>query len=272
MTLIELPAERRRIRNLLSRFLHGSGIELGPGHVPYQIEYPGITVKYLDRWEPDENRALFPELGHDGEFPKPDIIADLDRDALKAVSDASQDFIIASHVLEHVANPLLILEEIYRVLAPGGIALILLPDRRFTFDSPRRPTPLDHIVAEYRDRIDRVSDAHLDEFLNEAAGMREMFKGAGDPDNIRALLRKRSIHVHCWTETEFLDVLRYSIDTMGLVWELLEASFATGPEDDGFEFGFVLRAKSVSATNDVHLQRFNLAWDAIFKREHSALV
>jgi SAM-dependent methyltransferase len=38
--------------------------------------------------------------------------------------DASQDFIIASNMIHHCAYPIIFLEEIYRILKPGGVLLI----------------------------------------------------------------------------------------------------------------------------------------------------
>ena len=66
-------------RRSLARHLHGCGLELGPGHEPFPVP-AGVEVRYVDRWAPDDNRALFPELG-DVAFPVPDVVADLDRDA-----------------------------------------------------------------------------------------------------------------------------------------------------------------------------------------------
>src|SRR5436190_9220256 len=120
-------------RRALARHLHGDGLELGPGHAPFPLP-AGVRVRYVDRWSPAENEALFPELD-DPTFPVPDIVADLDRDRLGAVEDATVDFVVASHVLEHVADPLALLADIHRVLRIGGVALVLLPDRRATFDA-----------------------------------------------------------------------------------------------------------------------------------------
>src|SRR5450755_3335666 len=128
-------------RRLLARHLIGCGVELGPGIAPFPVCEPCTTVRYIDRWHPRENQDLFPELG-DATFVKPDVVADLNTDRLTALPDASQDFVICSHVLEHVAEPIGLVADVYRVLRPGGIALILLPDRHRTFDRNRAPTPL----------------------------------------------------------------------------------------------------------------------------------
>ena len=155
-----------------------------------------MNVTYVDRWEPDENRGLFPELGDAALFAKPDIISNLDIDRLSAVADDSQDFVIASHVLEHLANPLAQLAEIQRVLRTGGAALILLPDRRFTFDRERSPTPLSHLVNEYRLDVRTVDDAHVEDFCR---GTGEHVDEWSEEERHKRFdwHRERSIHVHC---------------------------------------------------------------------------
>ena len=104
----------------ISSELKGAGIEIGPGHLPFPLP-SGLTVRYLYCWEPAENSALFPELGRRPGFPKPDIICDLDVDRLSFLPSSSQDFVIASPILEHLANPLAMLVDIYRVLKPQGL-------------------------------------------------------------------------------------------------------------------------------------------------------
>ncbi|MXO63105.1 class I SAM-dependent methyltransferase [Qipengyuania oceanensis] len=53
---------------------------------------------------------------------------DLNAEALSAYRDAEFDAIVASDVLEHLENPASILREIARVLTPGGLAFVSLPN------------------------------------------------------------------------------------------------------------------------------------------------
>ena len=226
------------IRRAWARHLIGDGLELGPGHVPFPLPVSGATVRYVDRWEPDTNRALFPELD-EAAFPRPDVVADLDSDRLRSFADASTDFVVASHVLEHVADPLGILDEIHRVLRVGGITIILVPDRRATFDANRPPTSLDHLVAEHLAGVTEVSDEHIVEFVRAVSG--------ADPsvDDIE-LHRKRSIHVHCWTEDEFVSVLEYGMHCLAHGWQLVDALATGAVGSNGIEFGYVLRKSAGS--------------------------
>lgn len=252
------PGSREAQRSLLARHLAGRGVELGPGHVPFPVPYPGASVRYVDRWEPDENRALFRELGDDAPFPVPDVVCNLDVDGLGALDDASEDFVIASHVLEHVANPLALLTDIHRVLRPGGVVLILLPDRRLTFDRDRLPTPLAHLVDEHERGVHEVDDDHVEDFL-----VGTCVPIPDDPEGRAAVFdlhRRRSIHVHCWHEQEFFEVLLHGVTAIGHRWELVDAVLAADEGEDGFEFGWVLRRTDAVGDPEVVAERLRLAW------------
>ena len=266
MTAVNDPADdvNPAVRGLLARFLIGAGVELGPGHHPMPLLFSDATVRYVDRWDPEENRALFPDVADGSTFTTPDVIANLDVDRLSALTDESQDFVIASHLLEHLANPLAQLEDMHRVLKRGGVALIFLPDRRYTFDRQRSPTPLEHVIADYRDHVTVVSDEHLEDHLRKTGVWQDSWT-AKDRRREFAFNRDRSIHAHCWSEDEFLPVLEHTILAMGLRWELLDAMFV---EDvtDGFEFGFALRRPLEDADPSVVAQRLRVAWQLLATR------
>ncbi len=220
--------------DLSTRYALGRGLELGPGHLPFPVP-DASRVAYVDRWEPDDNARLFPELGVEATFPKPDFAVDLNADLLSAVPSSSQDFVIASHILEHVADPIGLLADIARVLRPGGHAIVLLPDRRRTFDHDRPPTPLEHVASDYTLRVREVDDEHIAEFIATIHG-----EAAVTNESV-ARFRRRSIHVHCWTDTEFDCVLSYCTDQLGQPWRIVE-KIPTGPS--AIEFGLVIKRGS----------------------------
>lgn len=267
MTSLTPVDGRAQALRVFARYVSGQGVELGPGHVPFPLPYPATQAAYVDRWKPDENRELFPELDGDAGFPMPDIVADLNVDRLSMLDDESQDFVIASHVLEHLADPIGHLSEIHRVLRPGGTAIVLLPDRRLTFDRFREPTSLDHLIAEHAADTRSIDDAHLEEFL----------RGSGDwddswDDEARAAQfdrhRQRSIHVHCWTQEEFLPVLVYAVTQLGLSFELLDALFHE-EYPGSIEFGYVLR-RSVSKTDpDALGKRLDQVWHDLWSNRNA---
>lgn len=69
-------------------------------------------------------------------------------------ADDQYDFIICNHVLEHIPNDLQAMREIYRVLSPGGTAILQVPyeaDRQETFqdDSITDPEERSRIFGQY---------------------------------------------------------------------------------------------------------------------------
>src|SRR6185503_5259726 len=94
------------------------GTEIGPGATPVPgLEPPPIYVDCFKEFGAAPNRADF--YGHACALP---------------FHDHSLDYVLASHVLEHVANPVAALAEWYRVVRPDGIIYLIVPNRLSTFD------------------------------------------------------------------------------------------------------------------------------------------
>jgi predicted SAM-dependent methyltransferase len=224
------------VRQLFARHLVGTGLELGALHHPYTAPLSAIETRYVDRWTPAEAKELFPELG-EVEFTAADHIVDLNTERLSMIEDESQDFVVASHVLEHVANPLALLTDMYRVLRPGGTVIILLPDMRRMSDFRRTPTTVEHLVDEYLRDVREVDEAHLDEYARNV----NHYKGQGqERKEYLARLAERSIHVHAWTEEHFFAALAYAVEHLGCRFELLEL-LQTEEYEKNIEYGYVLR-------------------------------
>lgn len=123
------------------------GVEIGAWKSPV----PGLSPIYVDR---------FAEFG--GEPCRADFQGDA---TALPFHDHSLDYVVTSHVLEHVANPIAALAEWCRVLRPGGIIYLLLPDRRLTWDRFRTPTPVDHLFADFERGTTAADGTHIDEFV-----------------------------------------------------------------------------------------------------------
>ncbi len=84
--------------------------------------------------------------------------------------DDSFDLILCSHVLEHVPDDRAAMSELHRVLAPGGLALVLTPYRPAvaTYEDPRVTSPLGRMVAFGQQDHVRIYGADLADRLREA--------------------------------------------------------------------------------------------------------
>ncbi len=102
---------------------------------------------------------------------------------LKNIQSEKYDFLLASHCLEHCANSLKTVKERLRVIKPGGCLLLILPDRRFSFDHKRNITSFEHLLSDYWNNVDEKDLTHLNEILefhdlamDKPAGSLEKFR------------------------------------------------------------------------------------------------
>lgn len=127
------------------RYLHGQGLEIGALQHPLQVP-DGVVVKYVDYATREENARKYP--GIDGDrIVVTDHVAD--GFELSFIQAASQDFIIANHVLEHAPNPLQVLLNWGRALKNNGFLFLTLPNGDKSFDRGRVITTAEHIVEDY---------------------------------------------------------------------------------------------------------------------------
>lgn len=121
-----------------------------------------------------------------------------DATQLESIQDGEYECLLASHCLEHVANPLRALAEWKRVLGDGGLLLLALPHKEGTFDWRRPTTTLAHVMEDYDNNIGEEDLTHLEEVIelhdlsmDKAAGSRIQFEQrCGDN------FRHRAMHHH----------------------------------------------------------------------------
>lgn len=81
------------------------------------------------------------------------------------LGDRSYDVVIASHILEHVANPLRALRQWLGLVSEGGGLVLVLPHRDGTFDHRRPVTTLTHLLADEATNTDEGDETHFEEIL-----------------------------------------------------------------------------------------------------------
>ncbi len=125
---------------------------------------------------------------------------------LASIKDRAYDFLLASHILEHVANPLRALEEFRRVLKPNGSIVVLVPNRVHTFDHRRPVTTFAHLLQDKVAQQDEGDLTHVEEILALHDLSMDTPAGTLDQFRERCLLNRenRCIHHHVFS----LDVLQ----------------------------------------------------------------
>jgi SAM-dependent methyltransferase len=196
-------------------FLQGTGLEIGALHQPLAV-HSSIKVKYVDRMPVDRLRQQYHELSA---LPlvNPDIIDD--GETLARVGPASQDFVIASHFLEHCQDPIGTLRHFMRVLRPGGVVFLVVPDKEFTFDKDRPSTPLDHVIRDHEQGPAWSRKSH---YLEWAEKVDRAAPGDAALERADFLMTiNYSIHFHVWTKCELLQMLLAANQKYGLGFHLL---------------------------------------------------
>lgn len=223
-------------RGRAARWLTGKGIEIGALHNPLPVP-PTADVQYVDRMRSEDLRRHYPELANETLAPV-SIIGDAHD--LSAIPDGSLDFVIANHLVEHLDNPIRGLKEMVRVLRPGGILYIALPEPRVSFDRFRELTPVAHIVDEYRRGPDSNREDHFRDWVYNVEAHVDGMPRLGDngkADRVRELMDlDYSIHFHVWRPDTFLEFLVAACREGNLTLEPLEFIPCLGGEDNEFIF------------------------------------
>lgn len=189
--------------SLAEEFVRGAGLELGPLVRPVRLP-AGVDVVYVDKLSEAEQRRHYPELAKQ-RLTRVDVLDCAEQ--LAAFRDGSQDFVIASHLLEHCEDPVGALHTWLRVLVPGGVVLLALPDCRFSFDRGRPLTTVEHVLRDHREGPAWSRDEHYVEWSRFVGGKVDDDELTADVAHCRGL--GYSIHFHVWTDESFAELLTH---------------------------------------------------------------
>lgn len=179
------------------RYCVGHGLEIGgSAHNPF-----GLNTSNVDLTDSVDTVFKRGEIEVCGSALPVDIVAS--GDALP-VPDASQDFVVSSHVLEHFANPVKALLEWYRVVRPGGVIFMIVPHKERTFDAKCPRTPLRHLIDDYEND---ATESH--------------------PDS-------GGCHDHVWITDDVVELVTWMTERFGLDWKLAEVQDVDDKVGNGF--------------------------------------
>ncbi len=113
--------------------------------------------------------------------------------------DNAFDFVVNSHVLEHVFNPGRQIQEWLRIIKPGGILYMIVPDKNYCFDRRRSVTSVDHLMKEYFDDVKKVTLDHYQDFMINTNGEDGHYRDISEKSIMACYQAQSSIHVHTFT-------------------------------------------------------------------------
>jgi SAM-dependent methyltransferase len=198
----KLEAEVQSARRAIAHsFVRGRGLEVGAASRPFPLP-AGASCFYGDVNDREILRTRC-----EGELVAAGV---LDGQTLKGVADASLDFVIAAHVIEHLENPLGALRHWLRVLRPGGKAIVVVPDMRHTFDRSRPETPLTHVISDEKDGGDGTRRQAYEEhirFVHIELGGTLISENRIESSIDQMISERFDTHFHAWTASGFRAIL-----------------------------------------------------------------
>ena len=186
--------------NIADLYLQGQGIEIGALHHPLTVP-EDVKVLYVDRMSVADLRKQYPEL-NDLPLIEADILAN--GEDLETIADNTQDFVIANHFIEHCQDTIGTIQNMLRVLKPGGILYSAIPDKRVSFDIDRDITSIDHM---WRDHIEGPAGSkreHFESWVRHVGHYTDTVEIAEHTD--RLIEMDYSIHYHVFTQASWLEL------------------------------------------------------------------
>ncbi len=130
-----------------------------------------------------------------------------DTESLKKITK-KYDFILSSHHIEHIANPIKAITAWKEILRPSGYVLAIIPHKEHTFDKMRPLTALDHIITDYNNNTKEDDQTHIKEQL---ALQDWSMCGMKDFENLsKRNLETRVVHHHCFNPELVKSMFEYS--------------------------------------------------------------
>ncbi|MSR62345.1 MAG: class I SAM-dependent methyltransferase [Planctomycetes bacterium] len=182
-------------RRILGPLRHG--IEIGPAAF---APFPGVRAWNLEhpgaRLFQETQRAL------SGRVAPIDLFATAERLPLRA---GALDFVLASHVIEHMPDTIRALGEWDRVLRPGGILFLIVPHRERNMDAGRPCTELEHVLADHALGTSVASDSMVP-----------------------------TSHYHVWRTADFLALVEHLVRERFVAWRVHTVEDVDSRAGNGF--------------------------------------
>lgn len=145
------------------------GLEIGPGYAPSFRKSDGWNVETLDHMDADGLREKYKDVTDPASIEEVNYVSDG-----RAIEDVialrgEYDFIYASHVIEHITDPIRFFKSCEKLLKPSGKLVLVVPDKRRCFDALRFLTSTGDFIGPYRDVLRRHTAGNAFDFYANVA-------------------------------------------------------------------------------------------------------
>ncbi|WP_190865368.1 methyltransferase domain-containing protein [Paenibacillus arenilitoris] len=204
------------------------GLEIGPLSLPIVSKDEG-NIYYADHTTTEELIKKYQDdPGVDvTNIPQIDFIWG-EKTYRKAIpSYLSFDYIVASHVIEHIPDVIGWLAELSEVLKDGGFVCLAIPDKRYTFDYFRKLTTTAELIDAYLNRLRRPGPRQIFDNCSNVVKINTGDSWSPDFDAsnaeryhsdesamnlcIESIQNKKYVDVHCsvYTSHSFLELFNH---------------------------------------------------------------
>ena len=200
----------------------GVGLEIGPSHAPLLPKKEGYNIEILDHLSREDlikkyKNALSVDLSN---IESVDYVMK-DKSLHETVNKSDHyDFIVASHVIEHIYNMIGFLNDCEKLLKKDGKLILAIPDKRFSFDVLRTLSSTgDFIQAHIEDRKCHTVGRLFDEVMYNSLRGGAAGWGAADTGDL-------DFHNSFEKAKELFDLIKEDINSVDIhAWQFTPSSF-----------------------------------------------
>ncbi|TQK72236.1 methyltransferase family protein [Nocardioides sp. SLBN-35] len=227
----EAMAKRRAQFLAYFDFTQGRGLEIGP--LDSSIADPeSHDVRFVDVFDTERTRAHYAEdpnvvleLIPTIDFP---LYADGQFRALPEATAAGApfDWVIASHVIEHVPDVIGWLQQIGEITSDDARLVLAVPDRRYCFDRHRPPTTTGQALEAHEQQATRPGTRAIYDFFRTTVSVdsRRLWRGARPPGRDARMheLSTTLAHVDLGRAGEYIDCHVWTFTPQSLLEQVQE--------------------------------------------------
>jgi len=256
----------------------GLGLEIGPSHNPIAPKKAGFNIEILDHASTEELREKY--KGHPVKIEDIETVDYVWRGEPinELIGKRNRyDYIIASHVIEHITDLASFLMQCENILKPNGVLSLIVPDKRYCFDFLRWPSSTGDVLQAYVEKRHRHAPGTVFDYFSNVVKMGGAIAWSHGTPNaeiayihtfeqakllwMQAQTQDDYIDVHSWrfTPSSFKLIL-HDLNTLGITQFTEVCSF----DSTGCEFYITLgKSKLPLVKTDRQTDRLVLAKNAM---------